>query len=159
VERKAKPSVCSGCGLAVPGGTAGCQALAQDMAVRGFSDPAYAGVYRLAHDTYCLQHPDSFCISTKSLAAHLTGLCWALEYGGHPMGYRALQRWLDGTPPSEKPEIPAFRGALTIAEVYVAADAEAHADAVERWARSTWEAYAALHPLARRWIEEALAER
>jgi hypothetical protein len=65
-------------------------------------------------------------------------------------------RWLDGTAPIQKPEITAFRSAFTIADVYRATDADTHARAVERWARSTWEAYVALHPLARRWVEEAL---
>jgi Family of unknown function (DUF5946) len=136
--------------------SAGCQALAQEMAVRGFSDCAYARVHRLAHDTYCVQHPDSFCISAKSLAAHRTGLCWALEYGGHPTGYRALQCWLDGTWPIQKPGIPTFRGAFTIADVYGAVDAYNYAGAVEQWAFATWEVYMALHPLARRWVEVAL---
>ena len=129
------------------------------LAVRGFSDPAHARVHRLAVDTYRFQHPDGYCISAKSLAAHLTGLCWALEYGAHPTGYRALNRWLDGTPPVQKRESPTFRGALTIADVYGITDADAHARAVEHWARSTWEAYAALHPLAHRWMEEALSKK
>lgn len=32
---------------------------------------------------------------------------------------------------------------------------EAHAEAVERWARSTWQAYAPLHDLARDWLSRA----
>jgi hypothetical protein len=35
-------------------------------------------------------------------------------------------------------------------------DPQAYGEAVERWARSTWDAYSALQPLARRWIAEAL---
>ena len=49
---------------------------------------------------------------------------------------------------------PTFRGALAFADVHGLTDADAHARVVEPWARSTWEAYAALHPLARAWIEE-----
>jgi hypothetical protein len=37
-------------------------------------------------------------------------------------------------------------------------DPESHARAVEAWARSTWQAYAALHRLARRWLEAAVAK-
>jgi hypothetical protein len=29
--------------------------------------------------------------------------------------------------------------------------------AVEGWARSVWEAHATLHPLARQWVQQALA--
>ena len=32
-----------------------------------------------------------------------------------------------------------------------------HAQAVDRWARSTWQAYAPLHETAREWIRRALA--
>ncbi len=106
---------------------------------------------RLAWDTYC--------VSAKSLAAHLGGLCWALEYGGHPSGYRALDRFLDGPQRFDKPALPAVRGALTIGDVAAAGAAAARADALDRWARATWEAYADLQPLARRWIAEALAAR
>ena len=52
--------------------------------------------------------------------------------------------------------LAAFRSALTIAEVYGAADAGAHVRMVQRWVRGRWQAYVALHPLARRWVEEAL---
>jgi hypothetical protein len=103
-----------------------------------------------------MQHPDRYCVSAKSLAAHLTGMCWALEFSGHPSGLKALQGWLDGPRRIEKPALPAFRGSLTVADVRDAHDPQAHAAAIERWARSTWEAYSALHPVARRWVEEAL---
>lgn len=32
-----------------------------------------------------------------------------------------------------------------------------HGQAVERWARSTWEAYSPLHAIASRWIQQALS--
>jgi hypothetical protein len=91
------------------------------------------------------------------LAAHLTGLGVLLERGGsRAVGVEALRRWLEGRPHIEKPEIPSFRGRLTVADVRRTTDPQAYAEDVERWARSTWDAYAALHPLARRWIAEAL---
>jgi hypothetical protein len=113
-------------------------------------------VHRLMVDTYCLQHPDAYCVSAKSLAAHLTGVCWALERGGHPSGLRALQQWLDGRVSLVRPDVPSFRGALTVGDVARAADAEAYVSALGRWARSTWGAYRALHPVAREWIERAV---
>ncbi|MFQ5749526.1 MAG: DUF5946 family protein [Planctomycetota bacterium] len=131
---------CSGCGLAVPGGTAGCQAIFEGLLERDFSDAAYFRVHRLMVDAYSLQHPERYCVSVKSLAAHLTGLCW-----------------LDGASRLSKPEIPPVRGTLTIAEVRGAHGPEAHALAVERWARSVWEAWSDLHELARGWIGQALA--
>lgn len=146
---------CEGCELVVEGGTAGCQLLFDELRGRQLTTSTYQ-IQRLTVDTYCMQHPDRYCVSAKSLAAHLTGLCWALEYSGHPSGLKALQRWLDGSARLEKPELPPFRGALTIADVIGAPDPEERAAAIGRWAHSTWNAYAPLHPLARHWVEEAL---
>ena len=151
---------CDGCGLAVAGGTAGCQHILDEILARDFTDAGYFGVHRMVIDTYSLQPPDRYCASAKSLAAHLTGLGWLIERGGSKaVGSEALRRWLDGTPRLDKPELPRSRGALTIADVRGAGDAPSHSRAVEAWARSTWEAYAPLHPAARAWIEQALRQR
>ena len=146
---------CTGCGLVLEGGTAACQGLFQELIARDFSDVLYFAVHRLAVDAYALQHPERYGRSAKSLAAHLTGVCCAMEHDGSPEINAAVQRWLNGRSPISRPEVPAFRGAMTIADVLRAPDPAAHADAVRRWARSTWEAWSALHPLARRWIAEA----
>jgi hypothetical protein len=159
-ERQEMAEPCSGCGLVVSGGTAGCQAIMDELLARDFSDINYFRVHRITVDTYCLQHPDRYCVSAKSLAAHLTGLCWLIEHrGSRAVGSESLRRWLNGAPRIEKPEIPSFRGRLTVADVAEAPDPEAHAQAVDRWARCTWEAYSALHSLARYWIEQALTGR
>ncbi len=151
---------CSGCGLAVAGGTAGCQAIMDELLARDFSDAAYFRVHRMLVDTYALQHPDRYCVSAKSAAAHLSGLCMLIERGGSKaVGSESLRRWLNGPARIEKPAFPAHRGTLTIDEARSAATPEAYAQAVERWARSTWAAYAALHARARAWIQQALSER
>ena len=150
--------VCAGCGLRVAGGTAGCQAMFDEFRAREISElaPSYAST-RLTVDVYCLQHPDRYCVSAKSLAAHLTGAGWALERGGGEWGLRQLQRWLDSSPQLEKPALPVDRGPVTIADVASVADPDAYAAALDRWARSTWAAYSELHDIARRWIDAALA--
>jgi hypothetical protein len=110
-------------------------------------------------DTYALQHPERYCASPKSFAAHLTGLCWLLECDGNrAVGGEELRRWLNGNPKIEKPALPVRHGELTIASVVATRDPETHGRAVETWARSTWQAYAPLHPLARRWIDAAVAQ-
>jgi hypothetical protein len=122
-----------------------------ELLARDFSNVSYFRVHRMMVDVYSLQHPDRYCASAKSLAAHVTGLGALLERGGsRAVGVEALRRWLEGDPGIEKPVIPSFRGRLTIADVFRAPDPQAFAEAVERWARSTWEAYSALQPLARR---------
>ena len=92
----------------------------------------------MAFETYCVQHDEWCCGRPKGPAAHLGGLYWAVEYGGHPTDYRALQFWLERvawhTVPY--PEIPTFRGALTVGDVYrvpiYTPDSEAVARAVEQ---------------------------
>ena len=150
---------CAGCGLLVEDGTEGCQKLFERLVERDFSDVRYGRVHGLVVDCYCLQHPARYCVSGKSFAAHLCGLCERLEgdagYGEHD---ERLRRWLDGDRRPDKPaELPAFRGAVTIAEVLAADAPETHILTAERWARAIWEAYAPFHPLARRWLGEAQA--
>jgi hypothetical protein len=106
---------------------------------------------------YCLQHPDRYCVSAKSLAAHLTGLAWAVEHGFDEHGLRQLQRALDGPVNLLKPAIPRDRGSLTIADVASAADTESYLKALDAWARSTWAAYGDLHATARAWVARAFA--
>lgn len=149
---------CSGCRLAVPGAAAGCQRLFDALIARDFSDVLFFRVHRLAVDTYSLQHPERYCASAKSLAAHLVGMCWILEMQGNAaVGGEPIRRWLDGPKRLPKPELPTFRGSLTIADVLAADTPSQYAAAVRRWAESTWSAYAALQGLARGWAHDALA--
>jgi hypothetical protein len=155
-EKSPAPERCAGCGLEIDGGSAGCQAIFDEMLARDFGDAAYFGTHRLLVDCYSLQHPERYCASAKSLAAHLCGLAQILEQGASAsVGDAALRQWLDGKTPIEKPELPEFRGAITIADLRSAQDAGEHRQAVERWARAVWEAYAGLHAIARRWISQA----
>ena len=148
---------CAGCGLEIAGGTDGCQALFDQFRLRESAELARDyGSTRLTIDIYSLQHPDRYCVSAKSLAAHLTGLCWAVERSGSESGLRALQRWLNGSVPLDKPDVPNDRGKLTVADIASAVDHAAYAAALDRWARSTWEAYSPLQDVARRWIDEAV---
>ena len=150
---------CAGCGLAVRGGTQGCREIFEALLARDFTDAAYFRVHRMFVDIYSLQHPEDACSSAKSLAAHLTGLCWFLDHGGsQAVGNKSLRRWLNGASPVKKPNIPTFRGTVTIQDVRDAPNPEAYAQAVQRWGRSTWEAYSPLHALARDWIQQAFGE-
>lgn len=154
--RDAEP--CPGCGH--PGGADACLGLFEAILARDYSDPLFFRCHRLFVDAYCLQHPELRCISAKSLAAHLAGLCQILEEGAsEATGSDTLHRWLDGTRILEKPALPATRGALSMADLAGIDDSVAWREAVRRWAESVWQAYAELHPLARRWSAEAGAAR
>jgi hypothetical protein len=148
---------CPGCGLRVDG-SVGCRRIFEELIARDFSDVSYFRVHRLTVDTYSLQHPEDFCASAKSMAAHLTGVAWLLDHEARrATGSETLRRWIEAHPDLERPAPPAFRGALTVADVRQAESAQAYAAAVDRWARATWAAYAPLHATARAWIQEALS--
>jgi uncharacterized protein DUF5946 len=146
---------CSGCGLSIEDGSAGCQALFEELTARDFSDFRYGKYHRLGVDSYCLQHPDRYCISPKSFMAHLGGLCCAFNYAADPEAYRALQRSLNA-PKLEKPSLPTFRGRVTIADVLRTEDPASYGEEIQRWARSVWDAYVELQPFAESWLRKAL---
>jgi hypothetical protein len=117
--------------------------------------------WRLMHDVYAIQHQEDLCVDYKGLVMHLGGVCWAIEHGGQERGYRALQQlverreWSDPYPPP--PGIPAARGVVTIASLANLAEPALLVAGVDRWARAAWVAYAPLQPLARDWVQQALA--
>lgn len=144
--------VCPECGMRSGAGQLNCAALRDVLLARDFEQPVrYWKHHRLAVDAYCVQH-SSYVESAKSLAAHLCGLCVALEENNDPDKLKRLQHWLSTNPNLPKPELPSFRGRLTIADVSGIDDPAAYGRAVEAWARATWEAYRLLHPIAREWL-------
>jgi uncharacterized protein DUF5946 len=147
---------CPACGAAVAGGRAGCQALWDEIGARAYGDPGYAASHDLAFDAYCMQHPEHYCRSAKSYAAHLTRLCCGLEQGGDRGVYAAIQRWLNGAVVIEKPEAPGERGRMTVADLRATHNVEEHTRLAHDWAASVWEAYAAQHDMARAWMRAAL---
>jgi hypothetical protein len=150
---------CTECGLRSGPGEPNCAELRDALLARDFEQGAlYGRWHRLAVDSYCVQH-GPYVLSAKSLAAHLCGLCIAFERNADQAQLATLQRWLSTNPPIGKPELPTHRGALTIAHVSGIEDPAAYGDAVHEWARSSWEAYHALHPLARDWIALSSAHR
>jgi hypothetical protein len=150
---------CPECGAEVAGGRAGCQAMFDALVTPGAGPLGLSAERDLAFDAYCMQHPETYCKSAKSYAAHLMRLCCGLEFGGDPLVYRAIQRWLNGAVPLEKPEVLSARGTLTVADVQTAPDAAELERRVQAWADEVWLAYAAQHALAREWIGQARSPR
>jgi hypothetical protein len=149
--------VCADCGLRTDLGEPNCAELRDTLLARDFEQPAlYWRFHRRAIDAYCVQHA-AYVKSAKSLAAHLCGLCVALEHANHAATLRGIQQWLSTNPKLQKPELPGFRGDVTIADVSGIEDALEYGRAVERWARSTWEAYRDLQPIAREWLARSVA--
>ena len=141
----------------VVGGGAGCHALAQALNYQALQEPRIASVYTLALDTYSKQHVETYCISAKSYAAHLTRLCVGVEHDGDPALYAALQRWYHGG--LTKPEVLDNRGTTRLVDVQKLDDVEEKVAAIKEWARHVWDVYASQHELARAWIQEALHQK
>jgi hypothetical protein len=148
---------CASCGLAVEGGTDGCQRLFESIGLREYEDMRFARYHRIVVDVYAMQHPDRYGRSAKSFAAHLTGLCaWLDSEAGAQSVNASVQRWLSGPSPIGKPPLPPSYGAVTIRELVEADDPVRYGDVLRRWARVTWDAYAPLHDTARAWIADSL---
>jgi hypothetical protein len=118
-----------------------------------FDDSELASDWRLIVDCYSLQH-DRYILSARSLAAHLTGVCIALEHRGDEVLLRAVQGWLGRIRDLAKPAVPERRGDMTIDAVIAAAPEERGA-VVRAWATSAWAAWEEHHALARSWIAAA----
>jgi hypothetical protein len=152
---------CPRCGFT--GGRVACQDLFNDVTlrVRAMAWTDSMKTWRLMHDVYDIQHEEDFCGRYKGLVMHLGGVCWALEHGGVETGYRALQKLVERNPwehltypPS--PGIPTSRGSITVAALKDAETPELLSVRVDKWARSAWQAYSALQPVARQWVRLAL---
>ena len=147
---------CSGCGWMIDRGTEGCRARFNDILARDFSDARFFRTHRLLVDTYCLQHPDEYCASGKSLAAHLAGLCAILENGASKAaGPPSLHKWLSGPRQLSKPPLPPTRGAMTFGDLPDTDDPVRWSAALQEWAESTWAAYACVHDTAREWLRRS----
>lgn len=147
--------------MAVSGGREACQHLFNEVLAKEFGDYRYGRTHRLTVDVYSLQHPAEYMRSAKSYAAHLTGMCAAIEDGDPAETNRAVQRWLDGPIVFPRPDHPAprQRGALSVLYVHGAVDPEDHVRRVREWALSTWEAWRDYHDVARRWVQQATGNR
>lgn len=151
-------AICPDCGSVVSGGRDGCRNMFEEIIAREFSDYRYGRVHRLTVDAYSMQHPDAYMRSGKSFAAHLTGVCAAIEFADPHELNRAVQAWASRNPQIDKPDhIPERRGSLTVAYIHSSPDAETHVGRVGEWARDVWNAWAEHHDLARELIRTASA--
>ena len=156
---------CFGCGALVPdgqgpthryiGASSGCWALVGEVWAREYGDVRYGRVHQLTVDAYAAQYPGvPTPQAIRSVAVHLIGLYAVFERGCVPSrATRVVQRaanqkleyvWLD--PPSS-------RGTATIVDAHHAVDPGEHAERIERWAKSVWNAWQLHHPTVRRWAE------
>jgi hypothetical protein len=74
----------------------------------------------------------------------IPGLYIAFEHGNDEPALRMLQKWLSTNPQLLEPQLPASRGQYT--------HCPCSWQAVNTWARSAWDAYRDLQPIARQWL-------
>jgi hypothetical protein len=147
---------CASCGAVVEGGTDGCVALMHQLMAQAQADARYGRWYRLAFDAFCLQHPERHCVSAKSYAAHLMGLCHGLEHDQWADSYWLIPRWLNTPRALAKPDAVTKRGTITVLDVQGAPTPEEHGRLVQAWAENVWSAYRTQQTLARGWLAQAL---
>jgi hypothetical protein len=159
---------CPGCGLVLPeyggpthpyvGASAACWAVYGELLAREYGELGYPECHRLTVDAYAVQHPGHReRRSIQSLGTHLGGLYLMLERGMDGPGATALKNRVLATNPSFRwLNPPANHDGLTVMDVLHRDRTEQHCDAVERWARSVWDAWELHHETVRDWVETAL---
>ncbi len=148
---------CPACGARVTGGRDGCQALWDEVHAQALQVVGGLPLPEAAFDAYCLQHPETYCVSAKSYAAHLTRLCCGVEHPGDARVLAAIQRWLNGSPRLQKPALLPNRGQICVTEVWQAGSAAERSRTARAWVLNVWQAYTPQQALARLWLNSAVA--
>ena len=148
---------CPSCGAKDVDGLIGCDTAFCNLIGREFADPQIFRAHRLTVDAYCLQHPERYMISTKSAAAHLTGICWSLEVGESIHLPAALKRFVDGPRVFTRVPVPPrlLRGDMNITHLRAISDPDDYLMAARKWARSAWSAWSCGWEQARAWVTAA----
>ena len=128
----------------------GCFAAYAEIIGLESSDVRLAGTHMLAADAYPAQHPGvPGRQSSQSVWVHLVGLCLSLEHGFDGVASaRAKGRLATRDAVFDWLEPPENRGDITVLDV-LHAGPDRHRAAVEAWARSVWDAWAAHHDVIR----------
>jgi glyoxylase-like metal-dependent hydrolase (beta-lactamase superfamily II) len=157
---------CCGCGEEFPEITGpthdymlsspGCWEAYGRVLAREYESLPHAQLHRLTVDAYAVQHPGVDGRQARnSVGIHLSRLClifdcgWPIERANDAMQAITAKKqqypWL--TPPNGC-------GTVTVRDVLETQNASDHLGAVERWARSAWQAWAEHHATVHEWVEE-----
>lgn len=155
---------CIGCGGSFPDSdgpthrymesSPACWAAYGEVLARQYNDPAYREVYRMAVDSYAVQHPGRPSPqSVNSVGVHSVRLCLFIEHGLEPRAandamlaispLKGKFSWL--TPPESM-------GPITVADVQNARSPVEHQLIVRDWAASAWLAWSGHHEVIRSWV-------
>lgn len=154
---------CSGCGgkfLPLDGPThrymlssPACWAAFGRILAAEYSSSELFEVHRLSVDTFAVQHPgDGTRSAIQSVGLHLARLYFQLEQRRSAAEANAFMLRL-GVHKFDMPALnPPRSFAVTTADVEPWAGTPEHASMVLRWARTTWDDWAAAHGFIRSWV-------
>lgn len=148
---------CPSCGAPDVGGLTGCDDEFSRLIGREFSNPLLFRAHRLTVDAYCLQHPEKYMISTKSATAHLSCICWSLEFSESLHLPPALKRFVDGPRTFTRIAVPPelHRGSINITHLNELSDPTKYLIKAREWANSAWSAWPHAWEQTRAWVKEA----
>ncbi len=114
---------------------------------REYASPALMKVHRLTVDAYAAQHPGKPERRTiQSVWVHLAGLYLTLERDlSHDFARSVIGKLTRSSALLDWLEPPDHLGAITVAHVYQASDAEKHSAAIRGWAETVWAAWRQHH--------------
>lgn len=131
-----------------------CWAVYGEVLAREYGDPAYGRVHRLSVDAYAVQHPGvPSPQSIQSVAVHLIRLCLLLD---RDVDLQRANDVIKAAAESAEYYVwlapPPSRGAITVADVHQARDADEHEKRVRQWASSAWTAWSTHHATIHGWL-------
>ena len=130
------------------GSNAGCWKIYGDILAKEYSDPIYMKVHRLTVDTYAAQHPgENEPRSAQSVNIHLVALYLILE---RKMSFEFATKVLGKLVEKNNHKFnwltpPETLGPITITDVVSAKTPQDHAQKVQLWAESVWQAWHSSH--------------
>ncbi|MCC6784950.1 MAG: hypothetical protein IT457_19030 [Planctomycetes bacterium] len=161
------PSTCPGCSAVFESSdgpvheymesSPACWRAFGEVLAREYGSGEHFAVHRLTVDAYAVQHPGGDSRQAiQSVGVHLARLCMMLERSLSPERANAAMVRVSGIKARMvKLARPASLGAVTVADVLAARDAEEHVAAVRRWADAAWLAWSPHHATVRRWVDLA----
>jgi hypothetical protein len=133
-----------------------CWAVFGEVLAREYSSLLYMKNHRMTVDAYAVQHPgEPNPRAMRSVCLHLCALHLVLDLQAvQSYATQLLGRLASSDPGYDWLEPPASLGEVTVLEVHRTTELETHLAAVERWARSAWQAWEVHHPTVRAWVEQ-----
>ena len=126
-----------------------------EVLAREYSEEAFFRNHRLTVDAYALQHPGQTSPqSIQSVAVHLSSLFLVFENGSEfAEATNLIKRMTKHKEAFFWLEPPIDLGSVSVRDVWASEGADAHLEAVKKWAASTWAAWRQHHTQVQLWVK------